>query len=508
MSKKLFSIIFIIVAFIFILFFCKHFLSRFNHFINYEEKTNNTEPWIAEQGMIRLSDGINKIDISFLDVNGKSIGVPLKIEVTYDKGWITASDNRWEHELSFRQDNVGNIDQKDLSNILSALSQDQQISLNDSATSTFKKALILSHVVDRTVSGDCVAHAQKLLQLYKRYGLKGRMVNIWFDPQNNFDAHTLTEVYRTREKTWVLVDPTFDAYYSVSGEPACAYDVHYALISGKSKDIVMCRFPEASESSDPRKYYVDPVLLFNYFEINYRGLVLRPSYFYDYKLDKVDNKLLVSDNVRDYCNVMVAESNQKVPGRIEYSVGGGILRYWVNRYTPGQLCINTSKGLKVLPLGQSVDNSGGLTSLVQERFDNILQDHALPDGWSLQNKSEKIELSTVGEQNKALLVSSPSGGGLVYKLKVTPNEIYKVGFLLRSISGVTLVNFKDGYPESNGNVYTVKQGPWTQITTPMFRARGNVLEICFEKDKQSLFMIDDFVVFVVPKADLDRVKSQ
>lgn len=506
MNKKPFLIFSLIIAFIFMAILGEHFLTRLGNMLN--GKKSQTEPWIAEQGLIKLSDGINKIDIYFWDDEGTDIGEPLKIEVNYNNGQAIVSDNRWKHELSLRHSNTPEITEKEMSNTIDALSQDQRLSLDDSKTSTFIKALILSHAVNKTTSGDCVAHAKKLLQLYKHYALDGRIVNVWLDPKNNYDAHTLTEVYRPHEKTWVLVDPTFDAYYDVGDKPACAYDVHHALISGRSKDIVMRRFPGASESSDPRDYYVDPVLLFNYFEIDYRGLVLRPSYFYDYKLDNVYKTLIISDDVDDFCNVMATESKQNVPGKIEYSVGGGILRYWVNRYTSGQLRINTSKGLEVSPLGPSIENNDGLTPLVQESFDNVPQNHVLPDGWSLQKKSEQIESSLSGVQNKALLVSGPSGGGLTYKLKVTPNGIYKVSFFLRSLNGITSINFKDAYPESNGNVYTINQGPWTQITTPMFRATGDVLEIDIGNDKQSRFMIDDFAVFKVPTANSERVKSQ
>lgn len=109
----------------------------------------------------------------------------------------------------------------------------------------------------------CVGYSKTLLALIDdlNAGLSARYVNTCLNP-NQFDCHTLVEIYDPPQNRWLLADPTFGLTVRLSdGRWATANDIANAT---KSSSWSALRFEYLGPRGDSlvRAYYIDYPLLF------------------------------------------------------------------------------------------------------------------------------------------------------------------------------------------------------------------------------------------------------
>jgi hypothetical protein len=116
-------------------------------------------------------------------------------------------------------------------------------------------------------SADCNVYAADLYKRLAVAGITARVVNVFANSLNDYDAHTFVEV-KVRNR-WEIQDPTFDGWWSIDGHPASASDIQSALKQGRVGRVIW---------HGPAKrlagYYVNPLLLFRiaqYIEPNSSG---------------------------------------------------------------------------------------------------------------------------------------------------------------------------------------------------------------------------------------------
>lgn len=131
--------------------------------------------------------------------------------------------------------------------------------------STLGRALVVARIVHSALpaSSTCSDYATVMHALAREFDVPAR-ITFGGSAFNSFDTHTTVEVWRTRDQSWEIVDPTFGGTFTrgPSSRPLGSIDLRRALLEGWSSQIVW--HPAAPDSRPLSSYHVDPTSLFRY----------------------------------------------------------------------------------------------------------------------------------------------------------------------------------------------------------------------------------------------------
>ena len=82
----------------------------------------------------------------------------------------------------------------------------------------------------------CGTISPLLVQAVTAVGGHARRVDLRFTPG---DSHVVTEVWSAHLGKWVVLDPDYDAYFSVAGVPQNALELHRAWAAGRIDDVTV-----------------------------------------------------------------------------------------------------------------------------------------------------------------------------------------------------------------------------------------------------------------------------
>jgi hypothetical protein len=108
----------------------------------------------------------------------------------------------------------------------------------------------------------CGDMALVYLAALRSIGIESRYVVLSRSLMDNYDTHSTVEV--SVDGKWVVVDPTFNAYFVINGTLASAMDLHqFFLENDNDKHLEIIEGGNVSYPGNLDTYYIDPLTLYN-----------------------------------------------------------------------------------------------------------------------------------------------------------------------------------------------------------------------------------------------------
>lgn len=117
------------------------------------------------------------------------------------------------------------------------------------------------HILRRAGDGGegfiCLHFCVSLVQVCALLGMSARVINLHrgvsesyrvgeeYEADPPVDEHVVVEVWSDQHQKWVVCDVDYDCYYEHDGEPCSAWDIHQAVISGRTGALRPVRGPHS-----------------------------------------------------------------------------------------------------------------------------------------------------------------------------------------------------------------------------------------------------------------------
>jgi len=455
--------------------------------------------WIdgAAQGRFALKEGVNRFEFQVKNATGQNVGVPLSIEVTKHGARTEVKDNLFEHVLSGAPEEI-----KD-PRVLTVGELDELLHGFTSSESrpVLARAEALRHAVfQQFPDKNCSFLAWAFAQAGRDLNLETRVVYLSANRTNQYDSHTVAEVFVPELNKWVIMDPTFDAYYTVDGVKASAYEVFRAVSQDRSDHVTIVQQAGFPASRNASSYYVNPIQLFQHMRIHIGRVILAPA------SDMTDAELanpyvITSSQPDDFFRFHAAPKSEPLPFLLKYHVGANYLTYQlIGNEHAGSISIRSTSPPHWLPgLDEDDDDVVEEANLVPNALMTADKDgDGVADGWS-PYKSGKFELipgSLSDGKAQHVTVSDSRGGGIRIDVPVERGEHYLATVYVRPLVGVPTVSFQGAL--NPPSYIPVNQLVWTKVAPPVFTATSDRLTVYVYQDSP--------VEFVVEKVSVKKVK--
>ncbi len=457
------------------------------------------EQYVTDHFQVRAEGDRLSVSVQLEAQNGEPVGLPLKVRTrVFGERWRTVDDNLFEHRLSLALPETCSESSRALANSL--FTSRQLAELENPKVSVWKKtALVGTNLRAHSKSHICSEFSNEAREILPCFGISARSVAVWLNRANNFDSHSLIEVYEPTVHRWLLLDPTFGAYYTVNGVKAGAIDVGRGVRAGQFSRIKVVQFPDSPMEFDPKNYYIWPPLLFREIRISQGSLELHPRGFSTEAREGGASEISV--NAEQVSTRAPTNGNSKVAGAtITFFGDGPQLEFHVLGKHELKILAKTSNATIRDLEGPDEQSLDGLQLSIKDRP---------VDGLSARGRSacrvvegETTGIEGPGFRNSTSLTASHHDSAVrptvardvpfvQCHFPVVDRKLYSAAIFARA-SGGTLANIQltKGYPAHLPNNFSVDPGNWRKISTPFFFAQGPQVDLTFSCDSGCQLGID------------------
>ena len=350
----------------------------------------------------------------------------------------------------------------------------------------------------------CGNLADIYVALCESVGLIARTVGLSVAVQSGgfgVDTHAGAEVWIAERGGWIYEDPTFNCYWNVEDNPAGAFALHEAVMSGK---------PIAFAPREPQierglsSYYMDPRLYFRHISYEYKpgGAVL---YFADKRLEPLslsDKNWIHTSDPSDIQrldmggNLIVERRSEIAPGIFVQLLDGELFVRDRRERSPG-IRVRSSSGTVegCAYLHQRAEDMGLFTAdniAVNPSFRRTNRSNQLADGWSVTGPVEAMTVS--GGQAMAAL----AGGRLWQRIQAQAHRRYLLYARVSVSRG--LVNWRIGdSARGSMSMGTIEPERISELVSDVVESESGYLDLQFEVPSGGAFRVMDVIVAEAPR---------
>ena len=293
---------------------------------------NRTVQLVSDEGAIWLAEDEAQAEFQLLSEDGDPVGLPLWIELRRKSlGAWDVKDNAAAHYASLPVIPPVRAMPASAAEMSGAMAPSLDGVLSLAAETRARNRV-----------SDCVLLANALAAELQRQGFATRRVSAWANQKNQYDSHTLLEVYLPELARWVLIDPTFVGYYAdLKGQGLSALDAYRVTVQGIVRpDRASIQFmPLAggvpADAETFGEYYLSPIMMFRHVAIGFgSGWAI---------LGALDLPFTGQDEV--HVPPEIAVSKGIIPPIIETRVSEAQLAWKVGRETGGLLRLTSEGGV-------------------------------------------------------------------------------------------------------------------------------------------------------------------